>query len=148
MLSSSHYLRTIQFTLSCSLYSVSVQRPARHPSYTIHLIFDSPLHPKHYMGHPSLSFARFCDTSVSKSHNRTSYYGSWCFLLLPSQWVPVLTPSYSLPLQSEYLLIKSGRNLFDTWQSTSKIGAAQLRFVWEIAQKSQFFISGITCMQH
>ena len=65
MLSSSHYRRTIQFTLSCSLYSVSVQRPARHPSYTIHLIFDSPLHPKHYMGHPSLSFARFCDTSVS-----------------------------------------------------------------------------------
>ena len=61
--------------------------------------------------------------------------------LLPSQWIPVLAPNYSLPVQSEYLLTlhqSVAPNLSDVWQSTSEIGAAQLRSVTEIAPKSPF----------
>ena len=61
--------------------------------------------------------------------------------LLPSQWILVLAPTYSLPVQSEYLLTlhqSVAQNLSDMRRSTSEIGAAQLRSVTEIAPKSPF----------
>ena len=40
--------------------------------------------------------------SISKSAGETVHTPKY---LLPSQWIPVLAPTYSLPVQSEYLLI-------------------------------------------
>ena len=61
--------------------------------------------------------------------------------LLPSQGIPVLAPTSSLLLRSEYLFTvhqSMAQNLSDMWRSTFKIGDAQLRSVTEIAPKSLF----------
>ena len=64
---------------------------------------------------------------------------SW---ILPSEWIPVHAPSYSLPLRSEYLFtphLSVTQHLSDMWRSTLEIGAGQLRSVTaEIKPKSPF----------
>ena len=62
--------------------------------------------------------------------------------LLPSQWSPVLNPTYSPPPLLEYLFTLQqslAQNLSDMWRSTLYIDAAQLLSVTEIiAPKSPF----------
>ena len=59
-----------------------------------------------------------------------------------SMWIPVLPPTYSLLLQSDWylftLLQRVTQNLPHLWRSTLEIGAAQLRSVTEIAPKLPF----------
>ena len=60
---------------------------------------------------------------------------------LPSQWIPVLAPVYSLPVRSQYLFtlyLNMAPNLSNMWCSIFEISAVQIRSVTEIALKSPF----------
>ena len=62
--------------------------------------------------------------------------------LLTSKWVPILAPTYPLPLRSEYPFILHQRmtqNLSDMWLSTFVTGAAQLRYVTKIGPPQPFW---------
>ena len=72
--------------------------------------------------------------------------------LLPSQWSPVLNPTYSPPPLLEYLFTLQqslAQNLSDMWRSTLYIDAAQLLSVTEIiAPKSPFLCENRSFIQY
>ena len=75
--------------------------------------------------------------SLLKTHERST--------CSKSMWIPVLLPTYSLLLQSDWYLFTLlqwvAQNLSHLWRSTLEIGAAQLRSVTEIAPKLPFLCS-------
>ena len=74
--------------------------------------------------------------SLLKTHERST--------CSKSMWIPVLLPTYSLLLQSDWYLFTLlqwvAQNLSRLWRSTLEIGAAQLRSVTEIAPNYRSYV--------